>query len=426
MDPITALILAGVLASVSFHTLGTAISDVFSSKNGDEPPSLTKWRENQQRKAERGEKRASAEPSPWRRRWDNAVEYRNAKAAQKHTARMEDVRDNGRENVDRHKQRLARRRARREAINTTVAGWGASSWEMAKRAAESARDNAKDRQGRETSRGDKPEEPVSHEAEDAVEDGTVVPFQRPGESNEAQGQDEPSSSESTTEGVPHRQQGGATGQTPVNPETKFVTDPDDPGRGVSIAELQRRRAAQERQAEREHQERMARIQQGGDDELDTASNTDLGEDSEMSSNTTTTEITDLDTATSFAQETARYADRVAATLADILGQLDTAAKGLDAESGQYEQGQASLEEEGFGSKVTGRFASSAEALHTAAEALRQAVTAVSDASEQVSTAGGEMRGAAKTFGDQQAVAEQIGAAAQDAGVSKRTGFYASV
>lgn len=517
MDPITALIFASIVATLSVRTAGTAVSDAFHSAKGNEPPSLKKWRENQELKAKRGEKRETTEPSPWRRRWNNSVEYRNAKAAQEHAARMEDLRDNGRDNVDGHKQRIQRRRQRRDSINTRVAGLGASSWEIVKKAAEAARERGKEQPDSDGSDTDtaawvddegrghprqwssesgsgwelpvvdgedgnpycvhpdgswSPYEPVSREAEDAVEDGTVVPFQRPGQSDDEAG-------DSVTPGVacahsptgrhdeqwrettlgtrkgcihcgrwfeparlitpsgaaiPWPDQHHADSTTPEksDPEKELVRDPDNPIQQVSIAELQRRRAAQDRQAEREHQERLAHIQQGGsgDNETDPTTDndatpsTDDGEDT--TDMNTTTEITDLDTATSFARETVKYADTVAATLSDMLGQLDTAAKGLAAESGQYEQGQASLEEEGFGSKVTGRFAASAEALNTAAEGLRQAVAAVTDAAEQVSTAGGEMRVAAKTFADQQAVAEQIGAAAQDGGVSKRTNFYASV
>ncbi|MBO0874514.1 MAG: hypothetical protein J2P19_14075, partial [Pseudonocardia sp.] len=123
-------------------------------------------------------------------------------------------------------------------------------------------------------------------------------------------------------------------------------------------------------------------------------------------------------------QTAKYTDDVGSTLDDSIAQITTAAEGLAAEAAQYEQAQASLSGEGFGEKVTGRFASAAEALQAAAEALKTSRDQIDSAKEQVSSAGSEMRSATKVFSDQQSVAESVAAAQQDAGVSKRTDFYA--
>lgn len=487
MEPISALILLGVLTAASARTVSSGVTDVVAQAKGRTPPSLEKWRHNQKRKEARGEQPASEEPSPWKRRWHNAAEKHNAKAAQKHQADMEYLRDHGHENVAKRKKKLERRGNRRDAVNTRVAGWSSSSWDAIKQSTEAARERAAEREAwRENARRDNADDVGSSNSDaDAAAgpDATVLPFQRPSSETEqplddetaarrrydpdeitARWRDAISRGETTTNvltveqwnSLPqdtrdqliaetiaaghspmlHSLDGTSTRLAPSNNKKKdvlsqtdseheLVGDPDSPTRQVSVAELRRRRDAEERerqrayeaaeaQAHREHAERMAQIQQ--------SSTTNTGGTEDM--NNTATEITDLDTAMSFSQETARYADTVGATLSDMTPQIEAAAKGLEAEAAQYEQGKASLEGEGFKSKVTGRFDTAADALHAAAQALRTAAQTVTEASEQVGTAGGEMRGAAKVFGDQQAVAEQIGAAAQDGGVSKRTDFYA--
>ncbi len=423
MDPLSMLILLGIVTVTASRTVGSAVTDSIAQAKGHTPPSLEKWRSNQKTKEARGEKRAATEPSPWRRRWNNSIEYRNAKAAQKHQADMEHLRDHGGENVAQRKAKLERRTRRRDALNTRVAGWGASSWEAAKQAAENAKNTHHERKTekqawRENNRRDSADPtPVNRDntaapAETATPtpgsgDATVLPFHRP-ESDEAalvaRWRDAVASGESNPDVLTAEEWNSLPSAT----------------RDKLIAETQK---AGFTPGEHRPDGTWSPLPTTSATPQNETHNSDGGTDM-STTNTSTTEITDLDTAITFTQETAKYTDTVSAVLSDILAQLDAATSGLNAEAGQYEQGKASLSEEGFGSKVTGRFDSGSEALNAAAEALKTVAMTVTEATEQVGTAGGEMRGAAKTFSDQLALQEQIGAAAQDAGVSKRTDFYA--
>ncbi|WP_020421127.1 hypothetical protein [Amycolatopsis sp. ATCC 39116] len=131
MDPFSALILAGILSVLVTRTVASAVTDTIAQAKGQTPPSLEKWRQRQKERAARGEA-PERETGPWRRRWRNAVEHHNAKAAQKHAARMEFLRDNGPQNVAREKAKLQRRAQRWDKIGATVAGMGNTSWEAAK------------------------------------------------------------------------------------------------------------------------------------------------------------------------------------------------------------------------------------------------------------------------------------------------------
>ncbi len=454
MDPISALILLGIVTVAASRTAGAAVTDSIAQAKGQTPPSLEKWRTNQKTKDARGE-RATSEPSPWRRRWNNAVEYRNAKAAQKHQADMEHLRDHGRDNVAKRKNKLERRTQRRDTINTRLAGWGETSWEAAKQAAESARNKHHEHKTekeawRENTRRDTDEPAVDNvpSTPDTAtgQKATVLPF-HPTSDDDPQQRTSPEADEAAL--VARWRDAVASGESnpdvltaeewnslPSATRDQLIAETQTAGFSTIEHKSDATKRRLDRHADeagtqsladpehdlvldpdRDHAERLAQIHQ---------SSTDHSEGGADMSNahTTTTEITDLDTAISFSEDTAKYTDTVAATLSDILAQLDAATAGLEAEAGQYEQGKATLSGEGFGSKVTGRFDSASEALQTTAEAVRGVAERLTEASEQVSTAGGEMRGAAKVFGDQLAVQEQIGAAQQDAGVSKRTDFYA--
>lgn len=170
MDPVTAAIMAAILAALVVNTGAAAVTDVIAQARGQTPPSLEKWRARQAAKVARGEK-AERDPGPWRRRWRNAVAYRMEKAALKHRARMELLQERSPELVDRHKERLRKRIARWERLNERIARWGGASWEKAKAAV--ARRQA---------------EPESVEATEPelIEDGPdaeVLPFRRPDKKN---------------------------------------------------------------------------------------------------------------------------------------------------------------------------------------------------------------------------------------------------
>lgn len=486
MDPISALILLGALTVASVRTVGAATTDVIAKAKGETPPSLEKWRKNQERKAARGE-RPEQEPSPWKRRWRNSVEYRNAKAAQRHQADMEFLRDHGRENVAKRKQQLERRAARRDAVGSRMAGLAASSWDAAKKAAEAAKN--KRQQSGDPGDIEQPQQPISDQPM-----ADVLDFP-PRRDRDTQPEDGSGPMLEFTE----RRRADGTVELEVNPTddperaSNVRGDPADPstwtgrdrdgrdiqtGRGGSYTDPSggvvhdhdtyrtdvspERRLVQQRQFEqqrRQQEQELAQINTSTSrtgtaardaltsDEANAAwhrelreierqgheyrqeeirkhyaeqSSTNSGGESDVSANTST-EITDLDTAISFSKETVDYAATITATLSDMQAQVDAAVKGLETEASTYEGGKASLEGEGFNSKVTGRLDSAAEAIHAAVEALKTASTKVAEANEGVSTVNGEMKGALKVFNDQLSLQEQIGA--QET-VANRTDFYA--
>ncbi|GAA0645686.1 hypothetical protein GCM10010174_80880 [Kutzneria viridogrisea] len=380
MDPFSLLLLSGVLAALLTKTVGAAATDVAAQVRGQTPPSLEKWKQRQAARAARGEA-PEREPGPWLRRWRNAVEHRSAKAAQKHTARMEFLRDNGRDNVNRHKAKLARRAQRWDAIGSTVAGWGQDSWEAAKNAAAQAKDARDERKAwkKNEQMGEvlldadltpqdleaaDPNTPAETPGEEEGPEADVLPFRRPEQA------ETPSTEEDS------EQHGEDQDPHPTDPDSTDTTTEGTPQMSAA-----------------------------------------------PTTQNSSTEITDLDTAISYSTETARYADTVAGTLADIVGQIDGAVQGLQAEATQYDQAKSKLVEEGFGQKVTSKLDAAAEALQLAVETLKTARDRVTASSEQVSSAGTEMRAASRVFSDQLAVAETVGAAQQDAGVSRRTSFY---
>lgn len=380
MDPISAIILVGIFVTVVGKTAGSGLTDAIAQAKGHTPPSLEKWRARQQTRHGKGGHPAR-EPGPWRRRWDNAVEHSTAKAAQKHQARMEHLRDSGRDAVDRHKARLRKRAERRDKIGATVAGWGGASWEAAQRGASAARSAYVERR----------------DERQAWAENTRRDAETPGEPDGGEGQE--------AEVLPFRQ-----------PDQQHDTDPAPEAAEPATADR-----GQPDQAPTPADTELA-------DHTDNATATDGGTDMPAPTSSpqapATTEITDLDTAITYTGETVKYADDVAARLSEIVSLLTSAVEGLDSEAAQYEQGKASLEGEGFGAKITGPFDTAMEALNTAAAAVRATTDQVSQASEQVTAAAGEMRTANKALAEQLAVAEQIGAARQDAGVSHRTDFYA--
>lgn len=580
MDPLSALILAGIMSSLVAHTAGSAVTDTIAQARGHTPPSLEKWRARQQKQSRRG---SEVEPGPWARRWNNAVERRNAKAAQKHEAKLEHLRDLGPDRVAKYKQRLQRRAQRREAIGARVAGWGSSSWQAAKQAAEQTSEAASKRRGwRENQRRN--HQPDGEAQDDVAGLAPVVPLPRRGQEPSPYNDEELSTADLAEMGFFCQQgmdlgdpcgnpkygdtgvcwehlhpkfKGGKTGKSTgtggntgtLSPEQQALVDrwrselansngqptfgwfsteewyslPEwarnqmiDEARDAGYAITPRTDSGQiaevgdSRMDPRygwiritETSDGQVKIQTGHDVEGNTniygnvldpstwqgtdrhgrdiqtgigpsrdatkpggipsvVHNTDLDgiardtsperkavtrhrkglqeyapnndeiidntqDGDTMDTNlTATTEITDLDTAIAFSQETARYTDTVTSALTDITAQLEAAIRGLQAEASAYEGAGATLGGQGFGEKVTGRFAIGQEALHTAAEAVRTALEQVTTASEQVTAAGGEMRTATQVFNDQLAIQEQLGAAQQDAGVASRTDFYTGV
>lgn len=120
MDPFTGVILLVIFAQIGTRTVGSAVTDMLAAKRGETPPSLEKWRKSQENR-----KKPGKEPGAWRRRWRMAAKERAVKADQKHQARMEHLRDNGRSNVDRHKEKLRQREERHQRLLAALSGMAA-------------------------------------------------------------------------------------------------------------------------------------------------------------------------------------------------------------------------------------------------------------------------------------------------------------
>lgn len=509
MEPLTAILLIGIMTVATVKTAGTAVNDGIASARGHTPPTQERWRVNEEKRRERGEK-PRKDPGGIRRIWQNQMEYAAEKSAKKHQGRMEYLADHGDEIAAGKRGRMERADRHRQAVGGVLARAGGSSWEAMKTAAQKAAEarrnhaeHATERQAwRENERRDadtagwvdddgrghprryssesgsgwqlpvvygedgnpycvhpdgswSPYESSSIEAEDAVADGTVVPFDRQSspEQDDRRWRNDNRNREWATgpqSGPPTTQHNTARGEqaaTETDPEHDRVRDPDRPGHTVSVAELQRRREEQSRerqrqhdaaeaQAAREHTERMAGARPANTDESKTEQDS-TGSNAESAAQehqegtnmpqpqSGSTEITDLTTAQMRAKESQQYAGKVQAVLSDQLASIQAAIAGMQSEAQMQESGSGSLAGEGFTSRITGRFDSGAEKYHNAVAALQKQVTAAQTALEEVETAAAEMKTAAAFFGKQQSLADEVGAAKQDGGVSKRTDFYAN-
>lgn len=514
MDPVSAVILIGLVTAASLRVAGSAASDTIAAAKGNTPPSLEKWRENQRKKEAAGAAPA-AEPSPWRRRWDNAVEKSNAKAAQNHAADMEHLRDHGRDNVNRRKQKLENQRQRRDAVQSKLSGAGAASWQFAKSAAEKTREKVQERRqendawdenARRATTG--PDGLDTHNDRDTENneladvltfrsrhrpDGVVETEVIPGDEDGSQVRGDPNdpstwrgvdrygrdiqtgrgtSTDVTKPGGPtsvlhdddtylldenvsperriveqhHNANSGRGQNTPaqhrqaINPEHTVVQDPDAPaGTLVSVAELQRRRAAEEQerqhrheaaenQADREHAERMAHLQQqiptqSSPETADTDEPTDIHPtDSEGTIITMTAhsgEITDLASALDYAVSASEYCTSVSGSFENAEAQATASAQELTDQLANLEQAQSSLAERGLDSEAD-RLAGVAEQFSVAAESLRQAQDAIAAAQENLDSAKGELDASAAEFRSQDAISEEL---AGHSSVANDTSFY---
>lgn len=134
MDPITMMILCGIVASLVVKTAGAAVTDVVATARGKTPPSQTRWEARQAVRAARGE-RPEKDPGMFGRWWRNAAEEQAAKAAQKHRAKMEILEEDEEDNVDAYKAKYRERAERWDELGEKVSSWAGTSWENCKAAA---------------------------------------------------------------------------------------------------------------------------------------------------------------------------------------------------------------------------------------------------------------------------------------------------
>lgn len=139
---------------------------------------------------------------------------------------------------------------------------------------------------------------------------------------------------------------------------------------------------------------------------------------------TSTEITSLDTAIGFGEDSAKYTSTVIGEMADLPGLIETFAKGCTAEAQAYENAASQVDEAFRGdSKAQAQFTAAAEALNAAAEALKTAATKVGEASEETATANGAMKTLVKFFTDKIGTREAINAEKENGGAAKSTDWY---
>ncbi|GAB2763238.1 hypothetical protein GCM10027174_44910 [Salinifilum aidingensis] len=223
----------------------------------------------------------------------------------------------------------------------------------------------------------------------------------------------------------------------TDPEKDYLLDPDKRSMDrISVADLHRRRArededrrradekaqraheAEQAQAEREHRERLSQIQQPSTNTTDNSGGTEMS-----TPNSSSVEITDLETAQLRSDESAQYAATVQSVLDTQIAGIQKAIAGMEAEAAQQEQGSTSLTGEGFDTGITGRFDRGQESFTNAVAALRQLDQALNTAKDEVNLAQNEMKSASSFFSQQRSISESLSAAGQGGGISSRTGFY---
>ncbi|MHA6801774.1 hypothetical protein [Bounagaea algeriensis] len=396
---------------------------------------------------------------------------------------MRYLREHGDEIAEGKKRQLERSARRREYLGGKLAAAGGSSWDALKTAAQKARDakrahgerKAEDAAHDENARRDEDEahnrndyragggdpdasevpsedDPAAEQsgadnATDGNGEATVLPFARrdcedqEGSTESTENQSTQSDSTGGSGGETAAQKGSENAEkvktTGPDPEKDMITDPDKGTCRISIAELHRRRAreeddrrqaeeaelraheAEQAQAEREHTERMAQIQQ----QSTSSTTASTGGDTMNAPQSSSVEITDLETAQLRSDESAQYAATVQSVLDTQIAGIQKAIAGMEAEAAQQEQGSTSLTGEGFDTGITGRFDRGQQSFTNAVAALRQLDQALNTAKDEVNLAQNEMTSASSFFSQQRSISESLSAAGQGGGISSRTGFY---
>lgn len=88
MDPITGIIVAGLMTMALFKTAGSTVTDLIAQNQGKTPPSLEKWRDRNQARAKHGHT-PRREPGPMWRRMQNAFDGYFERGIEKGRAKRE-------------------------------------------------------------------------------------------------------------------------------------------------------------------------------------------------------------------------------------------------------------------------------------------------------------------------------------------------
>lgn len=380
--------------------------------------------------------RAATERGPLRRRWRRAVERRTVKAEQKQAARMELLRDNGPANVAKYKARLERRAKRWDKINKTVAGWGAASWEAAKKAAakpNDALDEAWETEHDEewTSEtfeewildtlGDGTWDPLDegpvwnenerrdqHDEQDE-QDVPIDPVDHVADAKIVNPADEPDQSAQDAKVIPPRPGSGECLWGKDNPNGPACTNQRVPDRPFCAAHLT------------ENKGRSATPQP---DSGTTKTNADNNGEGMTARPETATEITNLTNAIEQGIAAAAWANRMSSILFDIIGQLHGILKGSEAEAAQRIMDKESLVNLGFLPKVTDWYDTAAEALNLAADMVKALQVAAQAVADQMAKAGKATQTASNVLRQQVGLIDAVSAAkGTGAGVAKKTEAY---
>lgn len=447
MDPITALILGGIVLVAGFRTAGSAVTDVIAQAKGKTPPSQEKWRKNQKDKESRGEP-TQQEPSPWKRRWQNSVEYFNAKARAKQQGRMDYLAENGNRIAEARRNRLQRRADRWAAINAKVAEWGdkaktahaerkaeKQAWKENERrsgpdpdaSTDLDRDGTEPQPGEDTNRDGAEVLPFRRRFDQSIEvDGSVGCIQpvRTGEeglefcgNRKAQGSDYCSSCLAKRSGSRANtdENGVHTCKRHVNPNDpmQLCGSPTEPGNRYCQSCLEQDRRICDAQTETEQ------IPDHSADQP--ADATENGGNTTVSAPTHSGEITDLASALAYVTSASQYCQQIAGTFETAQAQSAATMNELRAQLGHLETAQSSLAGEGLTSEA-GRLAAVAEQFSSLATVMEQVETLLSSTQDQLGAARAELDASAKEFQSQMAIAEEI---QSHQSVAKDTAFYAN-
>ncbi|GAA4891253.1 hypothetical protein [Saccharopolyspora cebuensis] len=444
MDPLTASLLLIALLGTTTKVAGAAVTDIVAKAKGETPPSLEKWRLRHQAKLARGEK---SHPTPryTRRLWDNATEARTAKAAQRHEARMQIIREGGPEAVARHKQRMRKRAARRAQVSATLAKWGNVSWDQAKRSARDTREVIAERRADRAARKDSSAAPV----EDTPLAGDQTTDQTAGQ---VTGQGEVAAAEGTSSGESPGPQGGAGTEEPTAKVIPLRRDTPgseqeqpDPAADPPTTANEPSGAPEPQEdttpdpAPGEHpvsdSEPAPPADGPGTERTDTPQSASASSSTEAASRSTdqgstivTTqhsgEITDLSTALVYSRDTQAYCGLIVGTFEAACAQAQATSQAFNAELGKLETAQATLTEKGFNGRIIGHLAATGESFAALSGEMSRIAEQLSALHDSLAEAQSGLAAAERAFTEQLGIQEQVQSQKAN-GVARDTDFYAN-
>jgi hypothetical protein len=448
VDPFSAILIAIIGAVVLTKSAGGAAADWAATKTGNTPPSHKRWEARQARREARGEKRENIS-SNFLRRLRMHGEAAAVRAEQKHTARMERLRDNGRANVDKYRRRIEAR----EAAIGKICKWGGTSLA----AIRGIPDSVRERQAhQENQRRDAESEGQIAAARDEAAalparggagGDNVVPLHRPGTS---QPDGTPQSGELTEEQQllvqrirNHWSQGKPLNFNPedwwklplgvraellkTGAAAKLRLDPEFDPEARAQAGLPVEDGIDPRVADLiddlDQDDPPHDATQHDDTERDGVQiDTPSPEGNLAVSNPTTIEITNLETASTHATESTKWATETATSFDGTQTSLRADAASCEAQATEHENAAASLKHEGFDGDVITHENTMAEQYRLAAASLRQAAQLLTTVTENCNTAADAGGQITRIFTNQQQISESV-AANRQAGVANNTNFY---